>query len=119
MSLEQRIASVARTLFLPEFSFAANQFQSEHKRQYELADHIVWVDDLLIAFQLKERRAELPEANWFENKVLKKATRQVRATLTFLSQHKEIMLENQRGHRFTITPRSLPGSSWWSTSRIV
>jgi hypothetical protein len=41
MSLEQRIASVASTLFLPEFSFAANQFQAEHVnsqiiREFEL-----------------------------------------------------------------------------------
>jgi hypothetical protein len=35
MSLEKRIASVARTLFLPEFSFAANTFQVE-KGEYEL-----------------------------------------------------------------------------------
>ena len=27
MSLEKRIASVARTLFLPEFSFASNKFK--------------------------------------------------------------------------------------------
>jgi len=39
MSLEKRIASVARTLFLPEFSFAANTFQVE-KGEYELADHV-------------------------------------------------------------------------------
>jgi hypothetical protein len=106
MSLEKRIASVARTLFLPEFSFAANKFQVE-QGQHELADHVVWADDLLIAFQLKERRSDLPEANWFENKVLKKATRQVRDTLTFLGQHRRITLENQRGHRFTLTPTSL------------
>lgn len=67
----------------------------------------MWADDLLIAFQLKERRSDLPEANWFDNKVLKKATRQVRDTLTFLGQHQQITLENQRGHRFTLTPASL------------
>ena len=27
MSLEKRIAAIARTIFLPEFSFAANKFQ--------------------------------------------------------------------------------------------
>ena len=49
----------------------------------------------------------MPEANWFDNKVLKKATRQVRDTLTFLGQHQQITLENQRGHQFTLTPASL------------
>jgi hypothetical protein len=29
MSLEKRIAAIARTIFLPEFSFAANKFQVE------------------------------------------------------------------------------------------
>ena len=106
MSLEKRIASVARTLFLPEFSFAANTFQVE-KGEYELADHVIWVDDLLIAFQMKERQRDLPEAHWFEKKVLKIATRQVRDTLRYLSEHDEIAIENQRGHRFRLTPAKL------------
>jgi hypothetical protein len=37
MSLEKRIASVARALFLPEFLFAANKFHVE-QGQHELAD---------------------------------------------------------------------------------
>ncbi len=68
MSLEKRIAAIARTIFLPEFSFAANKFPVE-KGELELADHVVWADDLLIAIQMKEREANLPETNWFENKV--------------------------------------------------
>jgi hypothetical protein len=69
MSLEQRIASVARTLFLPEFSFAAYKFRVK-EGESELADHVVWVDDLLIAFQMKERKPDLPEGQWFRKKVL-------------------------------------------------
>jgi hypothetical protein len=83
MSLEKRIASVAMTLFLPEFSFAANKFQIE-KGEYELADHVVWVDNLLLAIQVKERKADLPEAQWFAKKVVGVATRQVRDTVRFL-----------------------------------
>src|SRR5438105_1983864 len=101
MRLEQRIAAIARTIFLPEFSFAANRFQVEKDGEVELADHVVWVDDLLIAIQMKERQADLHEGNWFENKV-KKATKQVRDTLSFLSKYDAIVLENQRGHRFRL-----------------
>jgi len=106
MSLEQRIASVARTLFLPEFSFAANKFKVK-EGESELADHVVWVDDLLIAFQLKDRERDLPEGQWFRKKVLGVATGQVRDTLRFLSVHSEITIENQRGHRFSLTPATL------------
>ncbi len=107
MSLEKRIAAIARTIFLPEFSFAANKFQVEKVGQMELADHVVWADDLLIAIQMKEREAGLPEANWFEEKVLKKATRQVRDTLSFLGKYEAIQIENQRGHRFNLEPATL------------
>ena len=41
MRLEQRIAAIARTIFLPEFSFAANRFQVEKDGEVELADHVV------------------------------------------------------------------------------
>ena len=77
MSLEKRIAAIARTIFLPEFSFASNRFQVEKVGELELADHVVWADDVLIAIQMKERENGLPEANWFDDKVLKKATKQV------------------------------------------
>jgi len=107
MSLEKRIAAIARTIFLPEFSFAANRFQVEKDGEVELADHVVWVDDLLIAIQMKEREAKLPEANWFENKIVKKATKQVRDTLSFLNKYREIVIENQRGHRFRLEPARL------------
>jgi hypothetical protein len=107
MSLEQRIAAIARTIFLPEFSFASNKFQVEKVGQLELADHVVWADDLLIAIQMKERERDLPEANWFEDKVLKKATKQVRDTLKFLGEYRSILIENQRRHRFHLEPAKL------------
>jgi len=106
MSLAKRIAAIARTIFLPEFSFAANKFPVE-QGELELADHVVWADDLLIAIQMKEREANLPEANWFENKILKKATKQVRDTLSFLNKYDSILIENQRGHRFRLEPAKL------------
>ena len=107
MSLEKRIAAIARSIFLPEFSFASNQFQVEKVGELELADHVVWADDLLIAIQMKEREAGLPEGNWFDDKVLKKATKQVRDTLSFLSKYDSIVIENQRGHRFSLEPAKL------------
>ncbi len=107
MSLEKRIAAIARSIFLPEFSFAANRFKVEKVGQLELADHVVWADDLLIAIQMKEREPNLPEANWFEDKVLKKATKQVRDTLTFLGKYDSLLIENQRGHRFSLEPARL------------
>lgn len=56
--------------------------------------------------QLKEREGETEdsetERSWFENKVLDKATRQVRDTLRFLGEHEQIRITNERGHAFDI-----------------
>lgn len=109
MNLEKRFAAIARTIFFSEFSFPGTRFKAKSGHEYELADHVVWIDNLLIALQLKERQPNLPGTGdpWFENKVLKKATRQVRDTLAFLRQHDEIEIENQSGHRFHLIPANI------------
>jgi hypothetical protein len=66
---------------------------------------IIWIGDLLIIYQLKEREAQIAttaeaEKRWFEKKVLGKATRQVRDTLKYLKQAESIEVHNHRGHSF-------------------
>ncbi|MGB8369544.1 MAG: hypothetical protein ACLPYZ_16750 [Limisphaerales bacterium] len=47
------------------------------------------------------------ERDWFESKVLKKATRQIRDTLTYLQTHAEIKLKNHREHEFCLRPTTI------------
>jgi hypothetical protein len=107
MVLENAIAQFNVGLFFKEFTFAKNTFQPPTRNELELADHIIWLDDLLIVFQLKEREitpSTTPEIerNWFEKRVLGKATKQIRDTLSYLRDYDEIAIQNERGHSFNI-----------------
>jgi len=102
VTLDDFIAAVNANLFLGEFSFAENQFNPRPGKEVEFADHVVWLHDDVIIFQLKQRDepTESPEIEekWFRNKVLRKATKQIRGTLDYLAKHDRITLTNQRGH---------------------
>jgi len=106
--LESLTAELNRNIFYREFSFAKNEFVGVSPGQAkEFADHVVWIDDLLMVYQLKEREqidagdAEA-ERNWFKKKVLGDATRQVRDRLRFLQEHPVIDITNERGHTLNV-----------------
>lgn len=107
MSLEQVVSGINENIFFREFSFSRNKFSPPQEPELELADHVVWLDDLLITFQLKERNlveehTDHTERTWFQNKVLKKATKQIRDTLQYLNTYAEVNIENERGHKFNV-----------------
>lgn len=111
LSLEEYLSQLNANIFLKEFSFAKNQFRPSPRKEVEFADHVIWLDDLLILYQLKERGAigqatEKSEKNWFENKVLKKATKQIRNTLSYLNEHNDICIQNQRGYVFNVSTQA-------------
>src|ERR1041384_612839 len=98
MSLEEYFALLNKNIFLREFSFSKNKFKPNPNEELELADHVVWIDNLLIAYQLKEREAGGDasadgERRWFERKVISKGTRQIRDTLKYLHEHPNIKIE--------------------------
>ena len=78
----------------------------------EFSNHVIWLDELFITFQLKERNlsgshTEEAEINWFNNKIIKVATKQIRDTLHYLNTFKEIKISNERGHSFNVTSGNL------------
>lgn len=112
MSFEDDIARLNEYYFFREFTFSENTFRPTPIEEVELADNVVWLDNPLIIYQLKERQAPSDtssenEQRWFERKVLGLATRQIRDTLNYLQQHSDLQLENHRGHAFNITVSSL------------
>lgn len=112
MSFEEEISRLSAHFFFQEFSYSKNTFRPTPADEVELADHIVWLDDVIVAFQLKERQVEgctTPEreAQWFDRKVLSLATKQVRDTLTYLEAHDQIRVENHRGHQRDIEISSI------------
>lgn len=106
MRLEEYIAHLNGLAFWKEFTFANNKFMPLPGKELELADNFVWLGDYAFVLQLKERIAanEDPQAErlWFRNKVLGKATKQVRDTLQFLREHETIRITNERGDAFDI-----------------
>lgn len=109
--LQDVLDALNANIFYREFSFSENVFYPERGRTEEFADHAIWIDDILIIFQVKERRAEPSsedgDRRWFENKVISKATKQVRNTLRFLRDYPEINITNRRGHVFNVSGASL------------
>jgi hypothetical protein len=105
--LEDFVAQLNSNIYLREFTFAKNQFIPDGSTQLEFADHVVWLDDLLMIFQLKQREAkgmlsEEGERNWFQKKVVRKGSSQIRDTLSYLQQYSTIAVKNQRNHEFNL-----------------
>lgn len=100
-SLEQDIAETNADFFLAEFSFSQTQIKIPNHTQVELADNVIFIDDILVVFQLKARSEQSPdpdkEISWYQNKVLNKATKQIRDTISYLETSR-INLKNDRGH---------------------
>jgi len=74
--------------FLREFCFSRTQFAPPNQTEVELADFVIQLDDLVMIFQVKEREAPSTEPDdertWFERKVIRKGTEQVRKTINYL-----------------------------------
>ena len=103
---ESDFADTNAGYFLREFSIRCTHFSPDGETERELADYVIFLDPLFMVFQLKERNAptdeEARERAWFENKVVKKAPRQIRCTMEYLTKH-SVEVENDRG-----TPIRLP-----------
>lgn len=74
---EDLVTRISSNVFYKEFTFHKNNFITP-RGQKELADNVLWIDDLLFLIQVKERNASevkttVEENKWFENTVLKKA----------------------------------------------
>jgi hypothetical protein len=102
MTLETLTAKLNTSTFWKEFTYSETWFNPRSKVRVELADGNVLSGTLGYIFQLKERTGatEDPEAErkWFHNKVLGKATKQIRDTIRYLSEQDSIRLTNAQGH---------------------
>jgi hypothetical protein len=99
--LDDFVAELNAHRFLKEFSFRKNTFLKAGVGTLEVADHIVWLSDLLFVFQLKERQGKSSNvATWIRKQVLKEATRQIRGTLGLVSASHPVLVTNDRGDTF-------------------
>jgi hypothetical protein len=112
MSFEENIAALNEFYFFREFTFSHTTFRPTPTQEIELADNVMWLGDSLLLYQLKERgivqnASSASEQDWFENKVLKKATHQIRDTLAYLQANAEIKLKNHRQHEFCLRLKAI------------
>ncbi len=75
---EEYVKIVNNNIFLREFTFTKNELKKDDKQKIELADNIVWLDEILFLIQIKWRNPKSTgkkedESKWFKNKVLSKA----------------------------------------------
>lgn len=109
MTFEEELGELSAHFFFQEFSYSNNTFSPTPDKEVELADHILWIDDAIVLFQLKERQVDREptpegEARWFARKVLARATKQVRDTLGYLEVNDQIQVKNHRGHQRSLYP---------------
>lgn len=102
---EDIVSQINLNVFFKEFTFSKNDFKDlDTNQQLEFADNVVWLDDLFFIYQIKEREGDSTnDLKWFENKVLKKAVKQIKSTLKYISNYPEIFIENEKGHKLDIT----------------
>ncbi|ESZ02460.1 hypothetical protein [Mesorhizobium sp. L48C026A00] len=110
MDLEQFIAEQNGMAFWREFTFTQLKFRVP-QGELELADNVVWFDNVAFVTQMKER--EVPtsdpdeERKWFENKVMKSAVKQISDSLRYLDTHGSIPVSNIRGTELEISGAAL------------
>ena len=52
---EKEITQINQNVFFKEFTFDKNDFIIDGHNKVELADNVLWLDDLMIVIQIKEK----------------------------------------------------------------
>lgn len=102
---EKILAQINSNVFFKEFTFSKNYFKElDTNQQLEFADNVVWLGNLFFIYQVKEQDSSSnDDKKWFENKILKKAVKQIKSTLGYIKNYREILIENEKGHKLNIT----------------
>ncbi|MDQ1150508.1 hypothetical protein QE382_002492 [Sphingobacterium zeae] len=101
------LTNINNSVFFKEFTFSQNELRHPSGNTKELADNVVWIDDLLIVYQVKGReRSHIRDTNseekWFEKKVETVAKKQVRDTISFFKTYNSLPVKNDRGQEIDI-----------------
>ncbi|HBZ26138.1 MAG TPA: hypothetical protein DEO54_07850 [Rikenellaceae bacterium] len=102
---ENIVAQINKGVFFKEFTFSKTDFKAlDSNKRLEFADNVVWLGELFFIYQIKERKKNSnDDEKWFNNKILKIAVRQTKATLKYIDEYPEISIENEKGHKLDIT----------------
>ena len=92
--------------FFREFTHSDNKLKQKNGDEYELADSVIYIKNILIIFQIKRRENQTydieKEDNWYDNKVIGLAKKQIRDTLDYLDKNPIAKVINQYGYETQI-----------------
>lgn len=105
--IEHVVTEVSETTFFKELSFTSQQIALPDGATEELADLFVWLESDGIILQIKERAEGASTAShdfdrWFKNKVVRKGSDQVAASLSFFKKHPLLKVKNCRNIEFEL-----------------
>jgi hypothetical protein len=105
---EEYIQIINNNIFLKEFTFSRSEYKLEDNQEIEIADSIVWLDDIFFVVQIKLRNQSesgenSKEEKWFKNKVLKVAKKQIKNSLDYISNISELSLLNDQNIKIDLT----------------
>jgi len=104
---ELQLTQINNSVFFKEFTYSDTRIYGDGGDTKELADNIVWIDELLLAYQVKGRDPNAvkdleTELRWFENTVCGKAKKQIKDTISFFDKYHTLPVTNGRGHKIDI-----------------
>lgn len=110
LSLEELVAHRNGTTFWKEFTFTQLKFRVP-AGELELADNIVWFGETAFIIQMKEREGATDDAEterrWFDRKVVRAASKQIKDSLRFLEEQGSIPVSNVRGQELQISKAAI------------
>ncbi|PKH50996.1 hypothetical protein CXF68_10000 [Tenacibaculum sp. Bg11-29] len=102
---EQLVTEINSQVFFKEFTFSKNDFYPKDGKK-ELADNILVLDNLLFIIQVKERNIEEAKKStndWFKNKILSVAKKQIKNTSNYLKKYDIIPIINCKGQTIDVS----------------
>jgi hypothetical protein len=109
MDLEKYLADIHADYFLREFSYSASRFRGTDGQERELCDGAIWIGEMLILIQMKERNPNhdsgdsATESKWVSKKVSKMAVNQLGLSLQYLDAELQLPLANLRSQIIDIS----------------
>lgn len=109
MDLEADLAASNADFFLREFTYSGCRFRDANRQERQLCDCAIWIDDLLVLLEVKERNPDEDsddpetESKWFEHKISKKSVGQLSASIRHLETESTLPLMNRRSQAIDLS----------------
>ena len=104
---EKLLTEINRTVFFSEFTYGQTQLNPGDGNTKELADNVIWLDNLLFVYQVKGREPDAVtdqqnEERWFNSKVANKAKKQIKDTVNYFKSYGSLPILNERGQQIDV-----------------